>query len=265
MYWIIRSSLGAHSLRILSHQSQVSPSDASLDGSVCFTNNELLPHHHQDHSAVLVTMARTRDQDSGGGTQGSRKQGTTAVTSPVKATRRVQAKRVVKKKLLRRISSGMSERRQTSRSSPVNTDSRDREAPTFYQPGPQRGDGLPETEPEDSEEEQGPGTLPDGERYKAMGKTFALKVWPWPSPNWWVTSLERNEQPGKAIQPGSPEARKNQFTTFVGFDMDLSSEEWGKPHFKREVCFFFHHFTHLTTLCNYRFVPVYERGTSDSI
>ena len=72
-----------------------------------------------------------------------------------------------------------------------------------------------------------------------MGKVFALKVWPWPSPTWWITGTNKpkaTKDQSRFDMLGDPDAKKPEFEAFVAFDMALSRDEWqDQPQFRQEV------------------------------
>jgi hypothetical protein len=126
---------------------------------------------------------------------------------------------------------------------------RNQEAPTFYQPVVGRSQqgfsgGLSGEEEEEEEEDDSEAAslkrlnqLPEEERYKAIGKMWALKIWPWASPNWWIV----NTSGGPRIRGREDDLdsrMKSEFITFLGIDMGMSSDEWMHPKFRREVILF---------------------------
>jgi hypothetical protein len=160
-----------------------------------------------------------------------------AGSSPQKTNRRAPLTKEIKKRLIRRISSTGSERSHTRRDRQPTLD-RNQEAPTFYQP---TVSSLPEEE-EDEEDDSEAVTLrrlsqlPEEERFKAIGKMCALKIWPWPSPNWWITNTGGGARTHESH--GDLDTRmKNEFTTFLGIDMGMSADEWMRPKFRQEVLF----------------------------
>ena len=190
------------------------------------------------------------------------------VTSSPKKTQRAKEQ---KKRLLRRISTeeaADARRVRANRSLPVDPD-RNHEVPTFYQPGgssqleqhPNNGSGLSE---EDTDcEEDGDAMhaklnrLPQDERYKAIGKIFALKLWPWVSTGWWIigTGAGANDQTG-------PEAKmRDNFRTFLGVEMCMDTVEWMRPQFRQEVLFF----SHLDTTSSLYHLAVSKGGTGTQI
>lgn len=105
---------------------------------------------------------------------------------------------------------------------------------------------APDQEDEDEDEEDDEEMLErlqklsEDERNKAMGKIFALKFWPWPSPTWWIINARGNRS-----RMGGLEAKKSgEFISFLGIDMGLSTEDWMHPNFRRDACS-----TSFTPLC----------------
>ena len=89
---------------------------------------------------------------------------------------------------------------------------------------------------------------PKDQRYKAIGKLFALKVWPWPSSNWWVgdegeitmsRNVTRTSNPVRekltAAKNKLEAMMKKDFTVFLGIDMAMSEDEWMTTKFKGQV------------------------------
>jgi hypothetical protein len=177
-------------------------------------------------------------------------------TSSSTAVKKIIAPAAQKKRALRRIASTESqsdlERRRRDRRLPSIDDrrggNRDSLTPTPSQPPPDsrqratrrpdRPDITPDNSDQDDDDETlaALGKLPEEVRYKVMGKVFALTVFPWPSPNWWIAKRNQS-QVSRAADPDAKE--RNRFTTFLAIDMGLSSEEWMRPVFKQEVLLFF--------------------------
>lgn len=215
-------------------------------------------------------MARDSEKDA----RPSKKQKVGPVdTGGSKKTRTTGSRqlKVQKKRLLRRISSG--------RSVPSSGEGERRNAPTFYQPSqsPRRDSQLArhrsgrstcqaprdsDDEEEDEEEEECDSDdeggekaalerlrkLPESERYKVIGKVFALKIWPWPSSDWWIGGEEVTEAPrNTAKDPNSakekllaakkklPVTKKREFAAFLVMDMDISSDIWMTKVFRSQV------------------------------
>jgi hypothetical protein len=159
-------------------------------------------------------------------------------TSSAKTTHRAL------KRKIRRISSSESEQHQRRNQLPSTNQDEGRPARTFYQPAanPQHRTNSDDDE-EEEEEEEGGGVsalsdrLPEDKRYKAMGKIFALKIWPWPSPGWWISNIGTGNQT-RANQTTDLDAKmRDKFITFLGFDMGMSTEEWMRPGFMQAVSF----------------------------
>ena len=103
-----------------------------------------------------------------------------------------------------------------------------------------RPDPLETPSASDQDEEEGTSVrlarLPEEERFKMMGKIFALTAWPWPSPSWWIA--QRNQpQVGRDTDPDAKE--RDKFIAFLGIEMGMSAAEWMRPVFRQEV-FVFH-------------------------
>lgn len=126
-------------------------------------------------------------------------------------------------------------------------------APTFYQrpehpPCDTRSPNPPDTEAEDQDQcdpDEEEGTinmehlekLPQRQRYKQLGRLFALKGWPWPSSYWWITGTSTNAtQSGDGEQPDNE--RRTTFASFLYVEMDVSSDEWQTEMFMSEVFFY---------------------------
>lgn len=163
-----------------------------------------------------------------------------------------------KKKILRRISSGGS-----------STDNRRRKAPVISQPGrdsPSPGRDLArpaqrrprdsDDEEDDSEDEEVETTLdrldklPNDQRYTAIGKMFALKIWPWAPSSWWIGDEEvaevaeasiRNSSQTKvlALQRKHLEAKvRGDFKAFLFMNAGILAEEWKTTQFRSQVTFY---------------------------
>ena len=62
---------------------------------------------------------------------------------------------------------------------------------------------------------------------------FALKIWPWPSSNWWITDVQD-------AQTDDLEAKiKAQFRAFLLTEAGMFTEDWSPPKFRKEVFFLF--------------------------
>jgi len=114
---------------------------------------------------------------------------------------------------------------------------------------------------QDEEEEQGDSEnevlnrlekLPRHRWYKALGKLFTMRIWPWPSSNWWIGDLDRDEE--AVVMPRhrglDPEEAKlaedkkkletmarNKFNGFLIIDMGIPAEEWMSNEFRSQVTF----------------------------
>ena len=77
---------------------------------------------------------------------------------------------------------------------------------------------------------------------------FALKIWPWPSPNWWITGASKTSSQGACADQGDDldVKMKKEFQGFLLIDMGMLTEDWSQPDFKREVFFLFY-FHRITT------------------
>lgn len=135
---------------------------------------------------------------------------------------------------------------------------RQKPSQTFHQPLPDsqsvgRQPGRSTAAYEDIDDEPGEEDeeedIPEGSadsRYKSIGKAFALKVWPWPSPNWWigdeVVTMPLDDATGTRMKDKLARAKgrldiikKAEFTTFLGLEMGISTEEWKTKKFRSEV------------------------------
>ena len=88
-------------------------------------------------------------------------------------------------------------------------------------------------------------------RYRALGKFFTLKFWPWPAPTWWVIDASQTSKAGDLDIK-----IHRQFTLFVEIEMAMFAEEWLCPTFIQEVFFSHSDMTLLLTL-----IAVSEWGT----
>jgi len=86
--------------------------------------------------------------------------------------------------------------------------------------------------------------LPSDQRYRTIGKIFALKIWAWPSSNWWIGDEVVEKPPARRIIRAEDfvlrrkrlEAMKQrEFSGFLFVDMGISRDEWMTSIFKREV------------------------------
>ena len=86
----------------------------------------------------------------------------------------------------------------------------------------------------------------ESERSRAIGKIFALKIWPWPSSDWWIgwseeliLVLVRNDENMGEVLAASKKnlnlVKKEQFRTFLTLDMGISMEDWTQKVFKTQV------------------------------
>ena len=145
-------------------------------------------------------------------------------------------------------------------------------APTFHQPhsnesqsvGPhpdrlmahEAGD-LDEEPDEDDEDEEDKEDVEENiltclekysesERNRAIGKIFALKIWPWPSSDWWIGQSEEltlvpvrnDENMGEVLAVSKKNLNlvmKEQFHTFLTLDMGILMEDWTQKVFKTQV------------------------------
>ena len=144
----------------------------------------------------------------------------------------------------------------TGRSDPL-PDQR-QETPAFYQPGPSKSRSAgprqshPEAcRPEDEEEEEQEDEeedfedqasmlerfrqLPKYQRYKSLGKLFAMQVWSWPASHWWIGDLSGSDQTDATDREKLENKKMHRFKSFLEFDMDIPEEEWMSPGFKTQV------------------------------
>ena len=152
-----------------------------------------------------------------------------------------------RKPILRQISSGSPE--------PPPEDSRRQKAPTYYQPqSPHPGGENSEGDEDDDDEDDEPvlgrlQKLPKHGQYTMIGKIFALKIWPWPSSNWWIgdegagvateeptgtLALVKDKAVAHAKKMLDP-VKKNQFAAFLSIDMGIMADEWMTPTFRSKV------------------------------
>ena len=86
----------------------------------------------------------------------------------------------------------------------------------------------------------------ESERNRAIGKIFMLKIWPWPSSDWWIGRskeltpvLVRNDENMGEVLAASKKnlnlVKKEQFHTFLTLDMGISMEDWTQKVFKTQV------------------------------
>ena len=62
---------------------------------------------------------------------------------------------------------------------------------------------------------------------------FTLKIWLWPSSNWWITDVQD-------AQTDDLEAKiKAQFRAFLLTEAGMFTEDWSLPKFRKEVFFLF--------------------------
>jgi len=193
------------------------------------------------------------------------------VSSDIGATLGTFPSKTRRKRISRRISSGPSE--------PRSGRGRRQKAPTFYQPNEpphpqgsqsarrhphrptasQESRDLDEGDGEDSDDNEGDGEddeeegddavlanlqrLTKYERYKAIGKIFALKIWPWPSSNWWIGDEGASAAPEEGSGPMKELAatkkldakKKIEFTAFLYIDMGIADGDWMATKFKSQV------------------------------
>jgi hypothetical protein len=196
---------------------------------------------------LLTSLIMARNTD---GVQKSTKKKVTG-TSTNRATRHVALTKERKRRLIRRISSVESEPRMSrddqlmSRAGPIH---RDQEAPIFYQPSDSRqlpshpdrpNDSREASEREDEDEDEGTlanlQKLPEDERNRLIGKLFVLKIFPWPSPSWWILNAGGTRNRSQTDQTGNSDPKKEKFVAFLGIEMCMLTEEWIQPHFRQEV------------------------------
>jgi len=125
-----------------------------------------------------------------------------------------------------------------------------RGGPSRFRDPDEGGEGG-EGEGEDDNDEESEGTvleqlekLPSDQRYRAIGKMFALKIWAWPSSSWWIGDEVVERPPAGRVSQAEDfvlrrrklEATKQrEFSGFLFVDMGISRDEWMTPIFKSEV------------------------------
>jgi hypothetical protein len=151
--------------------------------------------------------------------------------------------------------------------------SQSRETPTFHQPrSPQPLPGRRQAANQPPAPQKALSEKP-----KDLGKIFALTIWPWPSPSWWIGNAEEEAAPAPRNAQGLSkdeqilerakqqlDAKKRaEFLNFIRFEKDISHEVWTTKAFQSAVTIF---------LCGIYLVrilitafPVYGWGTSRSI
>ena len=179
-------------------------------------------------------------------------------TSPFKTRR---------KRLARRISSQHSSQQGSQESQPSKT-------PIFRQPQQRRHpsplssrpphtrnagditkrpaiDGEEEEEDDDDDEEEEEeevigGAMKEGltkymrrlttdKRYVALGKSFALKYWPWPSYNWWV---DKDDVGGMEVSPSECKLKaESEFPLYLEM-LSIGESEWMRGSFRTPVIIF---------------------------
>jgi len=192
--------------------------------------------------------------------QNGKKTSSNSNTAKVKAVGTTLSK-AKKRALIRRISSGPSEapsdqRQRSSQPGPSNVRSGGRQG----RPLAREPEELDEDE-QDEEEEQGDSEnevlnrlekFPRHRWYKALGKLFTMRIWPWPSSNWWIGDLDYDEE--AVVMPRhrglDPEEAKlaedkkkleamvrKKFNGFLAIDMGMPAEEWMSNEFRSQVIF----------------------------
>lgn len=84
-------------------------------------------------------------------------------------------------------------------------------------------------------------------RYKAIGKIFALKIWPWPSSNWWIGDEGANAVPEQATRrlslaqkldaakKGLDAKKRAELVAFMYIEMGVPEDEWLSSRFRSQV------------------------------
>jgi len=81
------------------------------------------------------------------------------------------------------------------------------------------------------------------EGYKVISKVFALKIWPWPSSNWWIGDEGVSVTPEEGWGPMKELAaaknldakRKTKFVAFLYINMGIPDDEWMSSKFRSQV------------------------------
>ena len=163
-----------------------------------------------------------------------------AASDAIRSTPKRAPRATKKARIRRRISSSEMTRSQPPPTPATQANQHREPAPTFYQPPPQVDPDEEDEDDEDIDEDEGAvfkrlERLSKSDQYVSIGKMFALKVWPWVSPSWWITG---SEGASKTPHPQDPDAvQKNAFMVFVDIQMGVSSLEWRGSLFKSKVCF----------------------------
>lgn len=157
-----------------------------------------------------------------------------AATAPYKQTR---------KRLYRRTSSAHGEN----------------QTPTFQQPGTctdhrvdeiEEGDGDRESEEDEEDDDDDDDSavdnngnllktkylkrLPGAERYRALGKAFALKYAPWPCESWWL-GVDATIEDALRGQLGEWEKEKKEAFVWYVAAVGIPEEVWATPQFTTQV------------------------------
>ena len=120
---------------------------------------------------------------------------------------------------------------------------------------PDEGGEGGEDEGEDDDDEESEGTmleqlekLPSDQRFRAIGKMFALKIWAWPSSSWWIGDEVVERPPARRVSQAEDfvlrrkkldAMKQREFSGFLFVDMGISRDEWMVPIFKSEVQYLF--------------------------
>ena len=208
-------------------------------------------------------MARNMEKNnSSRGKKTSSNRGSTTKTNALGTN---PSKASVKKRLIRTISAASENSGQRGKT------------PTFHQPGPStsrqagrhhqrrlmpasgdeeeegsnEGSGSDEEDVEDDEDAlERLQRLPVGRWYKALGKMFTLRIWPWTSQNWWIGDLDQEVVEAPKCTSGSLDPMQaklatakeqletkamNRFKEFVVIDMAIETNEWMSREFRSKV------------------------------
>jgi hypothetical protein len=84
--------------------------------------------------------------------------------------------------------------------------------------------------------------MAERKKFKAIGKAFALKGWPWPSPTWWMgdtrVQVPRTSNISEKIEQMKPQLdalMRREFVCFVGIENMMSTHEWMTSDFQSAV------------------------------
>ena len=84
-------------------------------------------------------------------------------------------------------------------------------------------------------------------RYKAIGKIFTLKIWPWPSSSWWIGDEGASVAPEQSTRrlklaqkldvakKGLDAKKRAKFVAFMYIEMNIPEDEWLSSEFRSQV------------------------------